>query len=38
VLGVQWHPEADTGSPVVDALVAAASAYAQAREPLRTLS
>jgi putative glutamine amidotransferase len=38
VLGVQWHPEADTGSPVVDALVAAASAYAQEREPLRTPS
>jgi putative glutamine amidotransferase len=38
VLGVQWHPEADTSSPVVDALVAAASAYAQEREPLRTPS
>jgi putative glutamine amidotransferase len=29
VLGVQWHPEADTSSPVLDALVAAASRYAQ---------
>jgi putative glutamine amidotransferase len=38
VLGVQWHPEADTGSPVVGALVQAASAYAQAREPQGTLS
>jgi putative glutamine amidotransferase len=38
VLGVQWHPEADAGSPVVGALVQAASAYAQAREPQGTLS
>lgn len=30
VLGVQWHPEADAGSPVVGALVEAASAYALA--------
>jgi putative glutamine amidotransferase len=28
VLGVQWHPEADPTSPVVDALVAAAAAAA----------
>jgi putative glutamine amidotransferase len=33
VLGVQWHPEADEGSPVVSALVEAASAYARARGP-----
>ena len=31
VLGVQWHPEADAGSPVVGALVEAARAAA--REP-----
>jgi putative glutamine amidotransferase len=31
VLGVQWHPEADATSPVVDALVEAARAYADAR-------
>jgi putative glutamine amidotransferase len=31
VLGVQWHPEADAMSPVVGALVQAASAHAQAR-------
>jgi putative glutamine amidotransferase len=31
VLGVQWHPEADAMSPVVRALVQAASAHAQAR-------
>ncbi|HUA12837.1 MAG TPA: gamma-glutamyl-gamma-aminobutyrate hydrolase family protein [Solirubrobacteraceae bacterium] len=30
VLGVQWHPEADAGSPVVAALVQAASRYAAA--------
>jgi gamma-glutamyl-gamma-aminobutyrate hydrolase PuuD len=30
VLGVQWHPEADPASPVVEALVQAASRYAQA--------
>jgi putative glutamine amidotransferase len=29
VLGVQWHPEADARSPVVDALVQAASRHAQ---------
>jgi len=29
VLGVQWHPEADAMSPVVGALVQAASRYAQ---------
>jgi putative glutamine amidotransferase len=29
VLGVQWHPEADSSSPVVGALVEAASRYAQ---------
>ena len=36
VLGVQWHPEADAMSPVVGALVQAASRYAQGRltEPL----
>ena len=33
VLGVQWHPEADETSPVLDALVKAADAYAQARPP-----
>jgi putative glutamine amidotransferase len=32
VLGVQWHPEADATSPVLGALVQAASRYAQARE------
>jgi putative glutamine amidotransferase len=31
LLGVQWHPEADASSPVVGALVEAASAYARAR-------
>ncbi|MGO8904063.1 MAG: gamma-glutamyl-gamma-aminobutyrate hydrolase family protein [Solirubrobacteraceae bacterium] len=31
VLGVQWHPEADEGSPVIGALVAAARSYAEAR-------
>jgi putative glutamine amidotransferase len=31
VLGVQWHPEVDAMSPVVGALVAAASVRAQAR-------
>jgi putative glutamine amidotransferase len=31
VLGVQWHPEADGASPVIEALVRAASRYAQAR-------
>jgi putative glutamine amidotransferase len=31
VLGVQWHPEADATSPVLDALVEAANAYAQGR-------
>jgi putative glutamine amidotransferase len=30
VLGVQWHPEADAGSPVVGALVEAARARARA--------
>src|SRR5947209_3078897 len=30
VLGVQWHPEADTASPVVGALVEAARARARA--------
>jgi putative glutamine amidotransferase len=29
VLGVQWHPEADAMSPVVDALVRAASSHAR---------
>jgi putative glutamine amidotransferase len=29
VLGVQWHPEADTASRVIGAFVAAASAFAQ---------
>ncbi len=32
LLGVQWHPEADEGSPVVGALVAAAGAHRAARE------
>jgi putative glutamine amidotransferase len=32
VLGVQWHPEADATSPVLGALVQAASRYARARE------
>lgn len=32
VLGVQWHPEADPGSPVVGALVRAAQAHMLARE------
>lgn len=31
VLGVQWHPEADPTSPVLDALVQAAAEYAHAR-------
>jgi putative glutamine amidotransferase len=31
VLGVQWHPEADGASPVIDAFVQAASRYAQTR-------
>jgi putative glutamine amidotransferase len=31
VLGVQWHPEADAASPVVDALVEATRAHANAR-------
>jgi putative glutamine amidotransferase len=31
VLGVQWHPEADGESPVIDALVAAASAHVRER-------
>ncbi len=31
VLGVQWHPEADAMSPVLDALVAAASRHARSR-------
>ena len=31
VLGVQWHPEADDESAVVDALVAAAAAHASER-------
>jgi putative glutamine amidotransferase len=31
VLGVQWHPEADQRSRVIGALVAAASAYRDAR-------
>jgi putative glutamine amidotransferase len=31
VLGVQWHPEADAGSPVVEALVQAAGEYALAQ-------
>jgi putative glutamine amidotransferase len=31
VLGVQWHPEADTQSPVLGALVQAAGAQAQLR-------
>jgi gamma-glutamyl-gamma-aminobutyrate hydrolase PuuD len=30
VLGVQWHPEADEGSPVVGALVQAAASGAGA--------
>jgi putative glutamine amidotransferase len=30
VLGVQWHPEADAGSPVLEALVQAAGEYALA--------
>jgi putative glutamine amidotransferase len=33
VLGVQWHPEADVDSPVVSALVEAARAHAQTRQP-----
>jgi putative glutamine amidotransferase len=32
VLGVQWHPEVDVSSPVLQALVQAASSYAHARE------
>ena len=31
VLGVQWHPEADEGSPVICALVQAAAEYRSAR-------
>jgi putative glutamine amidotransferase len=31
VLGVQWHPEADGESPVIESLVAAAAAYARER-------
>jgi len=31
VLGVQWHPEADAGSPVLAALVGAAAEHARAR-------
>lgn len=31
VLGVQWHPEADTGSPVIGGLVQAARAHALTR-------
>jgi putative glutamine amidotransferase len=31
VLGVQWHPEADSASPVIAGLVAAARAHALAR-------
>ncbi|HEY3959186.1 MAG TPA: gamma-glutamyl-gamma-aminobutyrate hydrolase family protein [Solirubrobacteraceae bacterium] len=38
LLGVQWHPEADAGSPVVGALVEAASAHARARAPRGALS
>jgi putative glutamine amidotransferase len=33
VLGVQWHPEADEGSPVVGALVQAAIAFRAALAP-----
>ena len=33
VLGVQWHPEADEGSPIVAALVDAARAHRNARVP-----
>ena len=33
MLGVQWHPEADESSTVVEAFVDAARAYRQAREP-----
>jgi putative glutamine amidotransferase len=37
VLGVQWHPEADTRSRVIGALVDAASDYRAARpEPVST--
>ncbi len=32
VLGVQWHPEADRASPVIDAFVRAAEDHVQARE------
>jgi putative glutamine amidotransferase len=32
VLGVQWHPEADAGSPLLGGLVRAAGAYAAARK------
>lgn len=35
VLGVQWHPEADPTSPVIDALVQAARAHALARADAR---
>ena len=31
VLGVQWHPEADAGSPVLEALVQASGEYALAQ-------
>ncbi len=31
VLGVQWHPEADPGSPVIGGLVEAARAHALTR-------
>ncbi len=34
VLGVQWHPEADESSPVVEALVEEARAYRAARQPV----
>lgn len=33
LLGVQWHPEADGSSAVVEALVEAARAYREEREP-----
>jgi putative glutamine amidotransferase len=33
MLGVQWHPEADASSTVVEALVEAARAYREDREP-----
>jgi putative glutamine amidotransferase len=31
VLGVQWHPEADPSSPVIDGFLEAARAHAHAR-------